>query len=456
MNKLSVLLIGLISFAFLFVFSVLFYKERTVFLDISFHLFCILKDHAFAIQNFRFGAFFTQLFPLIGCKLGLSLSTIACLYSVSFVLLPFIVFIILILSKQVKIALAYLLFLLIMTTHTFYWIQSELPQGIAFLFLFTALLETNLQKAILPVSFTPFASILIFIISFSHPLLLFPFLFFIVYYWILKYPNRSVLLAVLFLFLVFYTIKLIFFKTDYDSGAMSGIKNLSLFFPNYIKLQSTKNFIHYFIHDYYLVSFLFFANLAFYLKTKNCKSFLFILFSFLGFALLVSITYPNGADQFYLENQYLLLSIFVIVPFVYEVLPQLKDSNWSKQLIVLLLILVSIYRIESTHDYYTNRLNWYRSKLEVTNQLEHRKIIFKVDTSINKQVLMTWASSCEFWLLSTLESGISRSIIIEEVPNEFDWVNSNKAFIGKWGSFDYEKLDRRYFKFNDTSVYVKY
>jgi len=24
------------------------------------------------------------------------------------------------------------------------------------------------------------------------------------------------------------------------------------------------------------------------------------------------------------------------------------------------------------------------------------------------------------------------------------------------GSFDYEKLDRRYFKFNDTSVYVKY
>ena len=275
MNKLSVLLIGLISFAFLFVFSVLFYKERTVFLDISFHLFCILKDHAFAIQNFRFGAFFTQLFPLIGCKLGLSLSTIACLYSVSFVLLPFIVFIILILSKQVKIALAYLLFLLIMTTHTFYWIQSELPQGIAFLFLFIALLETNLQKAILPVSFTPFASILIFIISFSHPLLLFPFLFFIVYYWILKYPNRSVLLAVLFLFLVFYTIKLMFFKTDYDSGAMSGIKNLSLFFPNYIKLQSTKNFIHYFIHDYYLVSFLFFANLAFYLKTKNCKSFLF-------------------------------------------------------------------------------------------------------------------------------------------------------------------------------------
>jgi hypothetical protein len=264
------------------------------------------------------------------------------------------------------------------------------------------------------------------------------------------------LLAVLFLFLVFYTIKLIFFKTDYDTGAMSGIKNLSLFFPNYIKLQSTKNFIHYFIHDYYLVSFLFFANLAFYLKTKNCKSFLFILFSFLGFALLVSITYPNGADQFYLENQYLLLSIFVIVPFVYEVLPQLKDSNWSKQLIVLLLILVSIYRIESTHDYYTNRLNWYRSKLEEINQLEHRKIIFKVDTSINKQVLMTWASSCEFWLLSTLESGISRSIIIEEVPNEFDWVNSNKAFISKWGSFDYEKLDRRYFKFNDTSVYVKY
>lgn len=34
---------------------------------------------------------------------------------------------------------------------------------------------------------------------------------------------------------------------------------------------------------------------------------------------------------------------------------------------------------------------------------------------------MTWSSSYEFWLLSTIEEGVSRSIIIEEKENEFDW-----------------------------------
>lgn len=79
------------------------------------------------------------------------------------------------------------------------------------------------------------------------------------------------------------------------------------------------------------------------------------------------------------------------------------------------------------------------------------KIIFPKST-----LLLTWSCSYEFWLLSTMEYEKSYSIIEEETPNEFDWaIGKNNSFISKWGAFDYSNLNKRYFKFEDSSYYVK-
>lgn len=128
--------IGSITYIILAILAVILYIERTAFLDISFHLFYILKDGNFAIQNNRFGAFMTQLFPLIGSKIGLPLDVIMKLYSVGFVLYYFSIF--LIITKFLKVqkfGIVLLLFSTLMVADTFYWIQSELPQGIAFMIL---------------------------------------------------------------------------------------------------------------------------------------------------------------------------------------------------------------------------------------------------------------------------------------------------------------------------------
>ncbi len=34
-------------------------------------------------------------------------------------------------------------------------------------------------------------------------------------------------------------------------------------------------------------------------------------------------------------------------------------------------------------------------------------------------------------------------------------MNENKHFITKWGAFEYDSLNKNYFRFNDTSHYVK-
>lgn len=79
-------ILGFFSYSVLFIFAVIFFKERTVFMDASYIVFSIVKDGKLAIQNFRFGSAFTQLFPLITLKLGLPLEKIILSYSVGFVI----------------------------------------------------------------------------------------------------------------------------------------------------------------------------------------------------------------------------------------------------------------------------------------------------------------------------------------------------------------------------------
>ena len=457
MTKTKILLLGILTFLAMLILSVIFYKERTCFLDISYHLFSILKDGSFAIQNNRFGAFFTQLFPLIGSKFGISLKSIAIAYSISFVILPFLTFLTIHLSlKNSKISVVYLLFVALMTTHTFYWIQSELPQAMAFLFIFIALLDNivSANKSASP-NFWLFSSILLFIVCFTHPLVLFALSFVILYYYISFPTQRAIIKSAGLIYFSFYIIKSLFFKTTYDSQAIGGIKNFVTLFPNYFTLQSNKNLLKYFIHDYYFIILSIATTTYFYLKEQQYQKCLLVVSFFLGYCLLINVSYPNGADQFYLENQYLILSFIVALPFAYDILPKIKNY-YIPYGIISFVCLVFLFRIINTHHTYTNRLKWNQDLLSKTENLSNKKLIISSSKAPTDTLLMKWGSSYEFWLLSTIETGNSRSIIIEEGKNEFDWtLPSNSAFVAKWGKFEYKELNRKYFIFNDTSSYVK-
>lgn len=456
MKSKTIFTIGCISFSILLTFSILYYKERTVFADMSFHLFYILKDGTFAIQNNRYGAAITQIFPLISSKFGFSLSTVALNYSIGFALLYLSTFLLLIKGfKNNRMALAYLIVCLVMTTHTFYWIQSELPQGIAFLFVFISLLDNTLMKEKVPGYFFTASSILLFILCFIHPLLLFACLFSFINFYIL-YPNKKALINyAFFTYLSFYIIKSVFFKTAYDNQAIGRLSNIVNLFPHYLNLSSNKKLLHYFIHDYYFLIVLLVIIGFYYIKNHEYKKLALLFCFFIGYIFIVNISFPDGADQFYLENQYLLLAVFVSLPFAFDFLPNMRSQKYASMLICLI-VLSGIIRIYTTHELYTTRLNWNRNLLKSTAELANKKLIFHPNKFPKDTLLLTWSSCYEFWLLSTMEDGKSFSIIEEETPNEFDWaIGKNNSFISKWGVFDYSNLNKRYFKFEDSSYYVK-
>ena len=70
-------------------------------------------------------------------------------------------------------------------------------------------------------------------------------------------------------------------------------------------------------------------------------------------------------------------------------------------------------------------------------------------------LLLSWGSSYEFMLLSSLQNPKdTRLITIDEEPARLVWaINKARTVITEWEIWDYEALPHRYFDPQDTSFY---
>ena len=421
----------------------------------SFHLFYLLKDNDYCIQNYRIGAVFTQSFPLIGAWLGLSLKSIAILYSTSFIVLYALTFFcILVGFKNVKLAIIYLFFCILITTHTFFWAQSELPQGVAYLFIYVGLLfKLNIDQV--PSSKFKIVGLigLLIVVVFTHPLLIFPFVFLHVFFYFNNILHRKLIITSFISYGLMLVLKVLFFATPYDRSSMSGLKNFKSHFPNYLDTISFKHFWQYLLNDYYMLLGLFILTFSFLVYSKQWLNLGLMLIATFGYVTLVNVSYINGAEQFYLENQYLFLVLFISVPFVYLAQPFVSNKRfiWSFSL----LILVSfIARINQLEPIYTTRLNWIR---EATNEMARQnltKVVLADENLPLDSVYMTWGCNYESWLVSTIEQNQTRVLIVESIDHQFDYTVKNKAiWTTLYGDFNIQTLNQQYFKLDTMNEY---
>ncbi|MFM2224689.1 MAG: hypothetical protein RJA07_891 [Bacteroidota bacterium] len=458
MAKTYTLFLGFILYFILIALSIVFFKERTVMFDTSFQLFQILRNNDFAIQVNRFGSAITQAFPLYASRLNLSLENIAIIYSMGYNVFYFASFlIVLLVFKNAKMAWVNLLFTIGITTHTFYWIQCELVQGVIFTIIYLAYIEYVLQQQKINYWFYILSPLFLITIVFFHPLLPFVLLFGIAFLFLQYRVQFKLLFVVIIAFVVLYFIKSIFLKTDYDSSAMGGLNNFKWLFPNYFTIQANKNFIHYCLHDYYFIPLIFSVVVAFYFYKKSFLKLILFGSFFFGYLLIVNVSHQGGGDQFYLESQYLMLMIFLSMPLLYDVLPNISSPIITRSFLIVIL-LVGVIRIYNTHFQYTKRLNWYQNTIAQTNMLPNKKVVLKQAHVPMNKIILSWGSAYEFWLLSTIEQHKSMSIIIAEKEAEFDdFVNNNSVFIGKWERINYSEFNNKNcFIFNDNSFYSTY
>ncbi|MEM1327554.1 MAG: hypothetical protein AAGI23_16455 [Bacteroidota bacterium] len=144
-------------------------------------------------------------------------------------------------------------------------------------------------------------------------------------------------------------------EASYDSTAVLAIKNFSKIFPDYWSIPSNKDFISWCATDYYLLPIGLAGIAVVYVRQKRWKKLAYVYGAFFAYLLLINVSLYQGFPQFHIESYYLPLSIVVIIPLVFDVLPTIK--NKSVLLVLLALVLsIRVVHIWNRHELYTARV----------------------------------------------------------------------------------------------------
>lgn len=498
---------GFITFFCLFVFALLFYKERTITFDMSFQEIYLLITHKLVL-NLKVGAAIPQMVPLLLQHLKFSLKTILLVYSASYIVFYFLFFLtIAFVLRQNAVALVFLLSTLLLVNDTFYWIQSELPQGLAWLLLYYAYIE---KKGCGEISRKPLLHfLLILFIQSFHPLLFFPILYvllfsvykqykfdlsryvwpvgisitgFAIRIWISRFDqyessklNLTDMMRQLwpslhqfirniekdissnaiyvFVALLFTSAVVIYFWKRQKPGPIIAMVLAGIFLIAYLTakklamlLPSVAMELHFAGSDYLIYWLVLGVTLVFLgLKKRFVPLALLVLFTF-GYFLMICIE-GHSADKFYLENMMLPAGIFVLLPFVWLLVN--IPFRYRGLFIPLLLgiIVTRLVFVFNSHSLYTSRLDWYQQRFIEMDKTGNQRLML-TDKNISMDTLvMTWASGYESLILSSIDGPThSKSIVIDNDLTQYKpFLAADTLTLAKWGVWSAKDLPQRYF-----------
>ncbi len=446
--------IGFVAYGVLMAFAMVFFKERTVFVDIAFHLFHIIKNNDFAIQAYRYGAVVTQVFPMLARKMSASLTTIMLVYSAG-VMLYYIACYWLCGSvlKNYRLALVLLFSQFLFTTNAFFWMQAELQQGLAFMIVVFGFVGKLGEKPSASLWLLTGASIIF--ANFFHPLLFVPFFFVAIFFLANKHDNYNKLglLLTMGICIAMYFVKKQYFSNPYDEQTSKGVNNFLWTFPHYWGIASNRKFLADCLNKFYWIPVTAAAICIYYTIRRKWLFLALFLPSFIGFLLLVNVSFPHNAEvDFYMENLYLPLGIIIALPLVYHLMPYLYNRRLAYP-ITIAILLTGLVRIYMAGTFQTDRIKWQRAFLQ---QNGDKKMLISSKIMPMEKLKITWGTAYEFWLLSTSEQGKSASIVIDDhVENLLTFKWENKEFLGSFEHIPYEQLTPEYFKFTDTVTHYE-
>lgn len=441
---------GFVTMVLLLLLSVVFYKERTLFVDIAYQTFLMIQEGGLQVQVFRFGSAIVHVLPYLAIRAGFPLEVVLILYSISFTLLYLCLYLLIVKWFKNDFLGLVLVFLFTLTVlDGFYWATSEFQQGLAFTLFFYAFLlrfpalKKGWQKL--------FVLFLIPTLVFYHPLIFVPF-FFLFLFFLLNRPDfrRKEMYVTAGFFILVMVLKHLFAGNWYDSGKFEQFtKALTDYYPNYLSMPVNRKFLVNSLKYWYLFPLFLFIVEAWYLSKKNRVSAGFVLLSCLGYLALVHIGSPNATYRFYVEVSYMPLTIFVMIPFVFEILPKVKLN-----LVVTFLIIIFTFRlivIFMNHKPYTERLEWISRKIGEEQEKEGGQLfVMQNSPEIEEKMIISWGISYESILLSALE-GKEKSfclLMLQRNGQYNEELAEKKYLLTNFKKIPFEEVNPQYFRFS--------
>lgn len=407
LKKLSPIVIGVV--VALLIGAIIFYKARVFFLDSAYISFNILRYKQLGIQEHRWGSFITQIVPLIGQKLHLSLKSILFAYTISFNVFYLLVITLLVYRyKQYALSLLMALYYVLLFSDAYYWTNNEVFQGIAWMFLFFAvIISLGYRKVNFAVLLVPFV-VLGTLAIFTHFLVMLPLAFvWICFLWDKSnWPfsrNQTILLSCLLIAIIVVKFKFSL-NQSYDGEKLHSAIHFSK--HDIIFAFSTpvvKEFLLRCITNYWIAVVIFIAGVISLYKDGKALLAIFTLITVFGYILIMAVTYGRMGSifLFHIESEWTGLGIIMAYPFVFSLLPKLKPS-------FAIILLVSVFAIRLIYigmsaPKFLQREKLLETVLSKMREKNISKLILINNAQIQQQMILNWAVPDESLLLSGIE-----------------------------------------------------
>jgi hypothetical protein len=455
MNKqLNYILSGF--FLILLIFSVIFFKERIFYYDSAFQFFKIIFFNSFNIEADRYSTFITQIPALLALKLGFPLKSISIIYSASFIVLYFSIF--LIVSFWLKngfAGLAIAMSFAMGTSLGFFHAVTEIHQAMAYSILFLACLyfsPTN-ESSILNKYLKFIVGLFILTLAFfCHPAALFLLLFILGFYLIDKNAWRKIDIYLYLLFLVFGTIiKLIVTESNsYEGHLFSQPALFNALVKKFWSLYSFKFFFKQISGIYFFTVLTGLIVTINYIYLKNWAKLAYFLVASGAFFLITLVTYHEGNADIAMERIFLPLNVFVSIPFCKDFVFRQRKLSMPIKIYLVLLLTVGVGFILNGADKYVKRTNYLKHMIRETHRQNVDKLIVSRDQLNMDLVEVPWALSTETLLLSSLNGDSSTTIYFAESKEDISKINVNDPnallIANFWLYWKADKLNMKYFR----------
>lgn len=445
----------LFVFCILTILAIVFASERIINSDNAFYFFKIVNFESFCIEQKRYSAAISQLPVLLFIKGGLQLQWLVYIFSVTFIALPFLIY--LLLRKVFKNREASLTIALVSITgiaHAFFIPVAETTQGIYYSLIFYSVLCMNPDSFVFRKALLIKEGLLILIIIlcyYAHPITLFPLLFFTGYFMI----DKGKLKSLPYYFLLLLIISLYLFRAkiegsaSYDGEKLSHLKDFKHNLFSFFRLNSTK-FIIKGIPGTYFIPFILLLSLSIsYIKRKNYLKLFFVNGYVLFYILIHNLIYFAGGSEFEMEKNLMVANLFILLPFIND---QYFSRNWGsfkKFALLFLITAFSVMLILKASDRYVHRNKYY---LELNSFLKEKgsKKYYTEKSSLDIETIMfPWTLSIETLLHSSMESPYNSLSLyaFEDLSSLPEYIQENKLFlyVPFWERFSVDLLNVKYF-----------
>ena len=435
---------GLIFFFLYALLSILYYQERTLFLDNPFQVFHMIVEDKIEIMAGRWPASIIRWLPFLAVKAELPLQVVLHIFSFSYLLFHFIVFAILRWwMQEKKVANFYALWLLLISGHAFFWNNSELIQACSVLFIWMALVKQEDSGLLRRVGLLSCLIVLLF----YHPLILIPIVA-VLLLWILQNPKRAKeYLVYLFSTVILYGVKSSMFTNWYDAGKKETFNNnLKEHGLGILNSEGFLNNVQSFFTSWNAtITIICIAAMYFFCKERKWLLVLGLPLGILLYNVLIAFADPNIGYAFYNEVNFIPLTAIILLGCM-----QLSHRIIDSKAICIVLLLFFVFRISYNSRFYSDRIQYWSG---LVSELDTKTLKNESELAMDT-LIMSWASPYESLLINKLIGGIrDKTLLVHPNAKQFKDTQKSNIFLSHFKSYTIEEVNNRYFDLDLSEGY---